>query len=646
MDREEEEVGAGGGGTVRLKHPLGRSRQSEVDQAEGHALSLTKAKDGDGLNVTLVTNDEGWKITVTDQLLTELAKDPSVKLSGLVEKTIPEVEAWAKKLNIKLFLPKKMIAFRGKELLSFPPDDLDIDVLIIHSYGIDLGKQAQVIKENKNCKWVHVVHTISEELAKFGKEEIHDSEHDVQLELCECADMIIAIGPKVAEAYRTYLRSSGKYVFDLTPGIAHDLIDVRPVVECGEFFRIMVSATYYEKYFEAKGIDIAAQAINLLQDSSYHIFFLVTPKEDTKVLESNLKGHLNPKQFTVRQFKRNPKEWKRLLCQVQLAILPSRAEGFGTSILSALSAAVPVLIGGNTGLGMAVKKLPSGAEYIIDSDEPQFWADKIKEVRERGVGKCSDDAKQLRKEYMEKYSTQEQCHALVKKMLEFFPDKQGRLRKSVEHVDEVDTVRVSYVEPGIQPTKSSSVGHAEEVDTMKGSYFESKIEQGKGFSPPDQGNESGAMAQPVKNMGAQEELGSEMKLQSLSGLSIEETSPHHGYDVVDAGSTYQEPTSKLLMPLTKLPYGIRGEICLKLDIRDDLHFRDFRLLGEKMGFSKDVTRNLEQRQHPTNELLHLWSRKSSKAKVGCLIEMLKDKDFDRSDVVEVLENWVYGKGQE
>ena len=216
----------------------------------------------------------------------------------------------------------------------------------------------------------------------------------------------------------------------------------------------------------------------------------------------------------------------------------------------------------------------------------------------------------------------------------------------MEHVDEVDTVRVSYVEPGIQPTKISSVGHTEEVDTMKGSYFESKIEQVKVFSPPDQGNESGAMAQPVEKMSVQEELGSEMKPPSLSGLSIEETSPHHGHDVVDAGSTYQEPTSKLLMPVTQLPYGILGLVCLKLNIKDDLHFRDFRLLGEKMGFSKDVTRNLEQRLNATEQLLKLWSTTRPKATVGRLIEMLKEKDFDRSDVVELLEDWVYGKGQE
>ena len=389
------------------------------------ALGLTKATDGDKLNVTLVTNDAGWKITVTDQLLTELAKHPLVRLSGLVANEIPELKAWAKKLSINLVLPKDVIAFPGNESLSFPPDDLDIDVLIIYSYGIDLGKQAQLIKDKKKCKWVHVVHTISEELAKFGNKEIHLSEHKVQLQLCERADIIIAIGPKVAEAYRNYLKFSGKYVFDLTPGIAHDLIDVRSELDYEEIFRVMVSATYYEKYFKAKGLDIAAKAINLLKDTSYHILFLVGPEEKTSALESYLKDHLNQKQFTVTQFKKNTENWKRLLCQVQLAILTSRAEGFGTGILHALSADVPVLVSENTGLGMALKKLPSGAKYIIDSDEPQVWADRIKEVREKGAGKCSDDAKQLRKEYMEKYKKHEQCHTLVKKMLEMFPGKQG-----------------------------------------------------------------------------------------------------------------------------------------------------------------------------------------------------------------------------
>ena len=391
------------------------------------ALSLTKAKDGDELNVTLVTNDEGWKITVTDQLLTELAKDPSVKLSGLVEKTNPELEAWAKKLNIKLVLPLVMAGFDGKDTLSFPPDDLDIDVLIIHSYGYDLGRQAQVITRNKKCTWVQVVHTVSQELAKYGEKKIynHDHDHKVQLDLCKSADMIIAIGPKVAKAYGRHLRSSLKEVFDFTPGINDDLINARSVVDDEEAFWIKVSASYYEKYFEAKGLDVAAKAINLLRDTSYHILFLVKPNEDPEKLQSRLETHLDKKQFNVERFEKNTDNFKALLCRVQLAILPSREEGFGTSILPALSADVPVLVGGNTGLAMVLTKLGSGAKYIIDSDAPQVWADKIKEVREKGVGTCTDDAKQLRKEYMAKYSTQKQCHSLVKKMRELFADKQG-----------------------------------------------------------------------------------------------------------------------------------------------------------------------------------------------------------------------------
>ena len=91
---------------------------------------------------------------------------------------------------------------------------------------------------------------------------------------------------------------------------------------------------------------------------------------------------------------------------------------------------MPVLVGENTGLGIALRELPTGAEYIIASDEPQDWADKIKDVREKGARNCFDNAKKLREEYMKKYNKQELCHTLVQKMWEMFTDKQGRLGKN------------------------------------------------------------------------------------------------------------------------------------------------------------------------------------------------------------------------
>ena len=259
----------------------------------------------------MVTNIKGWKITVTGQLLTELAKHPLVRLSGLLADEIPELKAWAKDLDINFVLSKKdkkMVGFPDEDHLAYPPDDLDIDVLIIHSYGIQLGRQAQLIKDSKKCKWVHVVHTNEEELAKHGEKEIHEKQHQVQLQLCRLADMIIAIGSKLGDAYRNYLASTGKHVWDFFPGIADDLINVRrPGFASGQLFTIMVSATYYEKYFEAKGLDIPAKAIHLLKDTSYHILFLVRSEEKTSALESHLKVHLNQKQFTVRPFKKDRK---------------------------------------------------------------------------------------------------------------------------------------------------------------------------------------------------------------------------------------------------------------------------------------------------------------------------------------------------
>ncbi|XP_068728420.1 uncharacterized protein [Montipora capricornis] len=607
---------------------MANPKSSEIDQAIG----CEQVKGGRKLNVTLVTNDDGWKITVTTQLLTELAKNyPSVKVSGVVAERTPELEDWAKKLKIELVNPKRWIGYSEKDCLAFPPDSLDIDILIIHSYGCDLGRQAQIIKDAKKCKWLHVVHTNSEELAKYMKKEAgsqaghQESEHDVQLQLCEIADIIIAIGPKVAEAYRTYLRFRGKDVFGLTPVIFHDLIDIRPVIEHGDIFRLAVSATYFKKYFEVKGVDIAAQSIALLDDFSYRIIFIVLPGEDTKVLESLLvnEKYINPRQFTVRPVKKNTEDLKKLLFEVHLFILPSRTEGFGTTCLSALSADVPVLVSGNTGLGMALRKLPSGDNFVIDSEQPEDWAKKVKEVRAKGAINCAFEARRLRKEYMEKFHWREQCDELVKKMFEMFPENQESKKKSVEHLD------------------------LEGTDTVEGFYLEGAIQEMKVSTVPVQDNENGTLAKLVPKTAVPENnahtLGPAMIVAGFSGRRVQETldTTLHGTDVVDGLRGHQEPSSRLLTYVKQIPFQIRAKICIMLNILDDLEFRDFRLLGEKMNFDIYIIRNLEQRRNPTDELLQLWcSTRSTQPTVGCLIELLKDSDLERWDVVDILEKWV------
>ncbi|KAJ7360235.1 hypothetical protein OS493_016863 [Desmophyllum pertusum] len=146
--------------------------------------------DGRKLNVTLASSNEGWDKAVNGQFLVELASNSRVKVSGFVPKSTQQQREDAKKLGIELVDAKEIPGYSPSELLAYPPDSLDIDILMIHSYGRDVGRQAQIIKQTKNCKWLHVLHTVSEELVKFTNE--HESEHEIQLELCQQADIVWA----------------------------------------------------------------------------------------------------------------------------------------------------------------------------------------------------------------------------------------------------------------------------------------------------------------------------------------------------------------------------------------------------------------------------------------------------------------------
>ncbi|XP_022778450.1 uncharacterized protein LOC111320012 [Stylophora pistillata] len=385
----------------------------------------------DKLNVTLATGVVGWNTTVNGQLVIELAKNPKVKVTGLVPSSTQEQKEQAKKLNVDLVDAKERAGFSAEERLSFPPENLEIDILIIHSYGLHEGKHAQNIKDAKKCKWLHIIHTNSEELAKFMDIPMKDEqkkEYELQLTLCNMADAVIAVGPKVADAFRSALRYGGKSkdVINLTPGIIYEMRDIRLHHQPEEIFRILISATYFAKYYKVKGLDIAAKAISLLQEVDCYLIFLVTPNEDTEVLSKRLHEEgIDLNQFAVRHFQNSLENWKQLLCEVNLIIMPSRTEGFGTSSLRAISADLPVLVSQNCGLGMALKKLPSGGKHVVKSNDPKVWSERIKGVLENNPEDQLSESKQLRQEYEEKYSWEKQCDDLVESMLTMFPSKQG-----------------------------------------------------------------------------------------------------------------------------------------------------------------------------------------------------------------------------
>ena len=67
--------------------------------------------------------------------------------------------------SVRIVEATRRLGFEQLEWLCFPPANLEIDIMVGH--GVKLGKQAQVIRDFKKCKWIQVVHTDPEELGMF-----------------------------------------------------------------------------------------------------------------------------------------------------------------------------------------------------------------------------------------------------------------------------------------------------------------------------------------------------------------------------------------------------------------------------------------------------------------------------------------------
>ena len=305
--------------------------------------------------------------------------------------------------------------------LASIPRDHQMDVVIGHE--IHLGKQVSHIKQSHpKCKWIQVVHTDPEELAMFKTypDPIAKGEkkHDANVNLCEKADQVVAVGSKLAD---TYSHSCGKEkVFVLTPGIFSEFANVNQATDERIVFRVLVFGRGDSEDFRSKGYDIAARAVAELKDEEppFKLVFVGAPsgKED-KITQMLLDEGILRHQLIVRTAKER-EQLPQQFFEADLVIMPSRTEGFGLAALEALSAGLPVLVSGNSGLGQALKEVPYGEHFVLNSEDPREWAKKIKAVRRKGRWVRLEEASGLRERYAKKYQWEEQCGRLVERMLE------------------------------------------------------------------------------------------------------------------------------------------------------------------------------------------------------------------------------------
>ena len=355
-------------------------------------------------------------------LAIELAKHPSVEVSVYLPQCSEEDKRDVARHNVSLIEAKERVGYRPVDWLDYLPKDHAVDCVIGH--GAVLGRQVQGIKRgHPHCKWIQVVHTDPEELAMYKAYEKRISKgqrkHKNEVELCKLADKVVAVGPKLAETFSRYLRPSGKDqdVINLTPGIFSEFSDVKQAPGELSSISVLVFGRSDNEDFQLKGYDIAAKAIAELNDKTYKLtFFGATSGEEEQVAEMLLQQGIDPSQLKVRPFNERREQLGELFCEVDLAIMPSRTEGFGLAALEALSAGLPVLVSENSGLGKALKKVLYGSSRVVESEDPREWANAIKAVRRKEREVRLRESKMVRAAYAEVYSWKEQCDKLVEQM--------------------------------------------------------------------------------------------------------------------------------------------------------------------------------------------------------------------------------------
>ena len=360
--------------------------------------------------------------TINRELAIQLAKHPCVEVSVYLPQCSEEDKQDAASYNALLIKAEEMPCYDNPiDWLSVLPEGHAVDCVV--GYGAVLGRQVQVIKRCHKCKWIQIVHTASEELGMYRSHAILRAEkmHQDEVKLCEKADQVVAVGPKLGDVFRRDLRSCGKDqdVLDLTPGIFSEFADVMQATEERKTFSVVMFGPDDNGDFKLNGYDIAARAIAELKDEPqpYKLFFVGAPRGDEKkVRDFLLQQGIDRRQLTVRCFCESREKLARLFCEVDLAIMPSRSEGFGLATLEALSAGLPVLVSGNSGLGEALKKVPYGFSFIVESEDPRDWARAIKAVRDKDRKMRLKEIEKTREAYAGEYSWKEQCDKLVERM--------------------------------------------------------------------------------------------------------------------------------------------------------------------------------------------------------------------------------------
>ena len=109
--------------------------------------------------------------------------------------------------------------------------------------------------------------------------------------------------------------------------------------------------------------------------------------------------------------------------------LPSRTEGFGLVALEAISAGIPVLVAGESGIAEALLKVDSGHSFIVESDDAKVWAQRIQQLSSQSPEERENNAKLLRDNYDKTYQWRSECERFKRMIQDLAKRRNGMFSK-------------------------------------------------------------------------------------------------------------------------------------------------------------------------------------------------------------------------
>lgn len=357
-------------------------------------------------------------------LAIELAKHPNVEVSVFLPHCSEEDRKNAGDYNVRLIQAEKMVpATHPIDWLINLPQGHVMDCVIAH--GVTQGREMPyIIKKQHNCKWIQVV--LEEPERNITNLPESEKWQQTEVETCEMADQIVAIGSKLALAYQRCLdsRNAHQKVFNLTltPDIFSETWDFAQFdgLEFKESQNFHVLLLGLNGKFEMKECAIAAEAVAALKDETYKLKFVYSPMVNIeKFKETFFQSCVRQNQLSTHLLTDNSitiAELTDLFSMVDLVIMPSQTASIELTALGALSAGLPILVAGSSGFGEVLMKVPLGSYSIVDSDNPIDWAWKITHIRMKSREVRHRERKFICKKYSKTYNLKESCERLLRKI--------------------------------------------------------------------------------------------------------------------------------------------------------------------------------------------------------------------------------------